>query len=448
MLRSLAVACISMKTSPTTAGGNPARHLLRRTRGAVLVAFLPAAALAQTPFTWQQIKDKFEAANPTLKAAQSNINESRAAEITAYLRPNPSWTGTLDQINPLTTIPSSAPGNSVYRPFANALPYASVSYLHERNHQRELRLEVAKKSTDIAASTYSDQERALLFNLRNAFVQALQAKSVRQNAQVNLDYWDRELTVNRNRLRLGDLAQVDLDRLELQRVQFESNLETAMVNLRTAKIQVLTLLNDRTPIEQFDVAGPFDFIDQLMPLEEFRNIALAARPDLKAAMQSVELAKTNHQLAVANGSTDPTFSLDIARNPPIPAYFGISVSIPLRIFDRNQGEKARTQIDIGRNERVRDATEAQVFSDVDSAYVTLVSALNLLRPYRDKYLKLAEDTRNRESFSYQNGGASLLDYLDAEKAYRDTRLAYLNLIGSYLTAAAQMNMAVGREAIQ
>ena len=135
------------------------------------------------------------------------------------------------------------------------------------------------------------------------------------------------------------------------------------------------------------------------------------------------------------------------RNAPIPAYFGISVSIPLRIFDRNQGEKARTQIDIGRNERVRDSTEAQVFSDVDSAYVTLVSALNLLRPYRDKYLKLAEDTRNRVAFSYQNGGAALLDYLDAEKAYRDTRLAYLNLVGSYLTAAAQMSMAVGREVI-
>jgi len=168
---------------------------------------------------------------------------------------------------------------------------------------------------------------------------------------------------------------------------------------------------------------------------------------LKAAMQSVELAKTNHLLAIANGSTDPTFGMDFARNPPIPVYFGVSVTIPLRIFDRNQGEKARTQIDIGRSERFRDAARAQVFGDVDSAYATLASALNLLRPYRDKYLKLAEDSRDKISFSYQNGGASLLDYLDAEKAYRDTRLAYLNLIGSYLTAAAQLNMAVGREVI-
>jgi cobalt-zinc-cadmium efflux system outer membrane protein len=287
-----------------------------------------------------------------------------------------------------------------------------------------------------------------MFNLRSAFVQTLQAKAVLQNAKENLEYWDRELTVNRTRFKAGDMAQVDLDRLELQRVQFESDYETALVNLRTSKIQLLMLLNERTPIEQFDVAGPYDFAEQAMTMQEFRDVALATRPDLKAALQSVDLAKVNHQLAVANGSTDPTFSVDFARNPPIPVYMGFSVSIPLRIFDRNQGEKARTQLDIGRNERLRDATEAQVFSDVDSAYVTLVSTLNLLRPYKTKYLQLATDNRTRISFSYQNGGASLLDYLDAEKAYRDTRLAYLNLIGSYLTAAAQMNMAAGREVIQ
>ena len=117
----------------------------------------------------------------------------------------------------------------------------------------------------------------------------------------------------------------------------------------------------------------------------------------------------------------------------------------MRIFDRNQGEKARTQIDIGRNERLRDATQALIFSDVDSAYYILIQTVNLLRPYKGKYLPLATDVRDRIAFSYNNGGASLLDYLDAEKSYRDTRLAYLNLIGAYLTAAAQMNLAVARE---
>ena len=408
---------------------------------------LPLVVFGQTALTWQDVKQKFESSNPTLRAAQLNIDESRAEEITAYLRPNPDIGTGLDQVVLFSTQPSAATGQQVYRPLAYNYPSVSISYLHERDHKRELRLESARKSTDVAASTYADQERNLLFNLRNAFVGVLQAKAVQQNARENLAYWDRELDVNRKRLAAGDLAQVDLDRLELQRVQFESDLETALVNLRTSKIQILTLMNERTALERFDVTGSYDFLDRLQPLEEFRSAALAARPDLKEAVQNVELARANHQLAVANGSTDPTFSLDLARNPPIPFYFGISVSIPLRIFDRNQGEKARTAVDIRKNERAEDATRSQVFSDVDSAYYTVESALNLLRPYRDKYLKLAEDTRNKVGFSYRNGGASLLDYLDAEKSYRDTRLAYLNLIGSYLTAAAQMNMAVGREMI-
>jgi cobalt-zinc-cadmium efflux system outer membrane protein len=415
--------------------------------GGLSAALLAPAVFAQTPLTWQQIKDRFEASNPTLRAAQLNIDESRAEEITAYLRPNPSIGTGLDQVVLFSTQPSIKTNEQVYRPLQYDFPSVSISYLHEREHKRELRLETARKQTDIAASTYSDQERNLLFNLRNAFVLVLQAKAVQQNARENLVYWDRELDVNRKRLAAGDLAQVDMDRLELQRVQFESDLETALVNLRTSKIEILMLLNDRTTIDRFDVTGPYEFVDRLQPLEEFRNMALEARPDLKEAVQTVELAKANHQLAVANGSTDPTFGLDLARNPPIPFYFGINVSIPLRIFDRNQGEKARTAIDIRRSERAEDTARAQVFSDVDSAYFTVVSTLNLLRPYRDKYLKLAEDTRNKVAFSYQNGGASLLDYLDAEKSFRDTRLAYLNLIGSYLTAAAQMNMAVGREVI-
>ena len=419
----------------------------RPARNAILVAaLLPAAVFSQTAYSWQQIKDKFAATNPTLKAAQLNIDESRAAEITAYLRPNPDFALTADGVQISRNL-------GVWRPFNGVVETPAISYLHERQHKRELRRDQAKESTTIAESTYLDQERGLVFNLRSAFVQTLQAKAVLQNAKENLDYWDRELDVNRTRFKAGDLALVDLNRLELQRVQFESDYETAVVNLRTAKIQLLMLLNDRTPIETFDVSGPFDFTDALRPLEEFRNIALEARPDLKASVQNVELAKITHQLAVANGSTDPTFSVWYSHNPSFSNPFanetmGGSISVPLRIFDRNQGQKALTQIDIGRNERLRDANQALVFSDVDSAYWTLVQNLNLLKPYKTRYLALATDVRDRMSFSYQNGGASLLDYLDAEKSYRDTRLAYLNLIGSYLTAAAQMNMATGREVLQ
>src|SRR5579871_757850 len=402
-----------------------------------------SALFAQQTWSWQQVKDRFESSNPTLKAAKLNVDESRAQEVTAYLRPNPDLTV-------LTDGTQLARYNGVWRPFAGTDFSPSVSYLHEREHKRELRRDNARASTAVAESTYNDQERSLLFTLRNAFVQVLQAKAVLDNARENLQYWDHELTVNRQRFAAGDLAQVDLNRLVLQRAQFEADIENATVSLRTNKIQLLTLLNDRTPVERFDVSGDYNFHADLKPLEEFRTAALAARPDLQAATRNIELAKVGHQLAVANGSADPTFAVWWTHNPSFNNPFdnetlGASVSIPLRIFDKNQGEKARTQIDIGRNERLREAAEAQVLSDVDSAYWTLVQALNLLKPYQETYLPLAQDNRNRISFSFQHGGASLLDYLDAEKAYRDTRLVYLNLVGSYLTAAAQMNLAAGQE---
>jgi cobalt-zinc-cadmium efflux system outer membrane protein len=405
-------------------------------------------SLTPQALSWEQIRDRFEAGNPTLRAAAIGIDESRAQEITAYLRPNPDLTASVDQINPFSLQTPPNGGSSTYAPFAYAFPAGSISYLHERQHKRELRRESAQKETEITVAQYADQERNLLFNLRTAFVQALQQKAILDLTRENLAYYNHLLQVSDDRLKAGDIAKVDYQRLELQRVQYETDVQTALVNLRTAKIQLLMLLNERTPVEQFDVTGAFDFSDGIRAREDLRRLALDNRPDLRAAIEAVDKAETDHRLAVANGSVDPTVSVDFARNPPIPVYFGISVSIPLRIFDRNQGEKLRTQEDIKRNERLRDAATAQVFGDVDSAYATMESNLTLLRPYKETYLKEAVEVRDTVSFAYTRGGASLLDFLQAQQDYRSTELNYLNLVGSYLTAAAQMNLAVGQEVFQ
>lgn len=403
-----------------------------------------APAMAQA-VTWQEARERFEASNPTLLADKINVNEAEAQETTAFLRPNPDFTFSLDG----TQI---APNKGVWKPFAGTFETPQISYLHERRHKRELRLASAKRETTITQYTHADLERSLLFNLRAAFVSTLQAKAVLQLAKDNLAYWDHVLDISRTRFKAGDIAQIDLDRLELQRVQYESDVQTADVNLRTAKIQLLTLLNDRTPIEQFDVTGSYDFSDQLLPRDEFRKIALDARPDLKASIEAVDKAETDHRLAIANGSTDPTFAAwythnSSTNNPFAINTVGVSVSVPLRIFDHNQGEKLRTELDIKRQEELRAATEATVLSDVDSGYATLVSNLTLLRPYKAHYLQQATRVRDTMYFSYQHGGASLLDFLGAESDYRTVQLNYINLIGSYLTSAAQLNMAVGREVI-
>ena len=173
-----------------------------------------SSAWAQKTLTWEEVKRQFEASNPTLLAARLGIQESRAEEITAYLRPNPDLTVSVDQINPFTPNP--------YQPFVYTVPLIQGSYLIERRHKRSLRLESARQATTIAVSQLADQERNLLFNLRNAFVQVLQQKAVVTSARESLQYYDRVLQVSRDRFHAGDISPVDLDRLELQRVQFES----------------------------------------------------------------------------------------------------------------------------------------------------------------------------------------------------------------------------------
>jgi cobalt-zinc-cadmium efflux system outer membrane protein len=399
-----------------------------------------AATTGGPAYSWQDIQGRFQQSNPTLRAGAIGIDEARAQEITAHLRPNPTLTLFVDQFTLFHT---------PLQPVTNAYPDVTFNYLHERDHKRELRTDSARAGTLIATSNQADLLRTLNYALRSSFVQVLQSKAILALTQENLKYYDEVLRVSRDRFQAGDIAQVDLDRLELGRVQYESDFEAADVNLRTSKIQLLQLLNDRTPVDRFDVAGPFEFSDALQPLETYHQTAISVRPDLLGATQAVEKARIDHRLAIANGSTDPTFGFDAAHQPdPLNSYVGVSVTFPLRMFDRNQGEKQRTLLDIDLQQRQLDARQAQVFADVDSSYATVDSQLRLLRPYKNKYLGLAISARDTISFSYQHGGASLLDFLQAENDYRGIQLGYLNLIGAYLTAAAQMNQAVGREVLQ
>jgi outer membrane protein, heavy metal efflux system len=415
---------------------------------AVLLCLAPALGRAQQGLTWDQVKARFEASNPALKADADNVDEMRAEEITAYLRPNPQLGVTVDG----TQI---APNHGVWEPLAGTFVSPSVSYLHERDHKRELRLESARQGTRISESEHEDLRRNLEFTLRTAFVSTIEAKAILDMAKADLDYYDKIIAISQDRLKAGDIAQIDFDRIELLRVQYESELQSAIVNLRTAKIQLLQLLNDRTPVDQFDVSGPFDFSDSLQPLDDFHKMALDSRPDLAAALETVDQSKTNYKLAVSNGSTDPTLSAwytwnSSTNNPDTDnsQTLGFSVNVPLRVFDRNQGEKKRTEIDIERSQQASDATRAQVFSDVDTAYELVRSNVELLKPYKAKYNDEALRVRDTVTYAYEHGGASLMDFLNAQSDYRQVQLAYAQLIGAYLTAVGQLNLAVGREVIQ
>ena len=411
--------------------------------GAVSVASI---AYAQEPLTWAQVKAKFEAANPALKADEINVEEMKAEEITAFLRPNPQFTAATDGTQ-------LVPHNGVWQPLAGTQYQGNGSYLHERDHKRELRLESAQEGTQITASQHEDLERNMLFSLRSMFVQTLEAKTVLDLAKADVEYYDKIIDISRERFKAGDIARIDLDRIELLRVQYEAEIETATVNLRTAKFQLMQLINERTPVDKFDVTGNFDWSDAVKPLDDYHQIALDNRPDLRAAIQAIQQSDTNHKLAVSNGSTDPTYSAWVTYNPSFnnpndKETLGLSVSIPLRIFDRNQGEKKRTLLDIDRSRSAADAAKAQVFDDVDSTYEQLRSNIALLKPYKEKYRDQATRVRDTVTFSYEHGGASLMDFLNAQSDYRVVQLAYVQLVGSYLTFAGQLNLVVGHEEIQ
>jgi len=441
--------------------GEP-RPVVRHRDGGVLlfiifvigVSGLPSPVLAQTVLTWSEVRARFQATNPTLRADQIGIDELKANEITAFLLPNPQLSVILDQIDH-TQLDNGAAGG----PFDASNPIVAASYLHERQQKRELRRDSAQGATSIAVSAHADLERTLVFTLRTAFVQVLQAKAFLALAQANLTAYDQALALSRDRFQAGDIAQIDLDRLELQRVTYESDMQTAQVNLRVAKIQLLRFLNDQTTsVDRFDVTGPYDFTPPSQTLDEVRQIALDARPDLKAALAGIEKAKIDHRLAIANGSTDPVINVDagfpalsqvwLSYNPPLRQYVGVGVTVPLRFFDRNQGEKLRTELDISRDEKLVDAVRLQVFGDVDTAYATVMSTVALLQPYKDRYLDQATHVRETVTFAYQSGGASLLDFLQAQQEYRAVQVSYVNLLAAFLNAVNQLNVAIGQEVIQ
>ena len=409
----------------------------------MLVTALPSLYGQTTLLNWEQIKTRFLAQNPSVVAARINVEESKANEITAGLRPNPQLSFTSDGFQ-LT------PHAGVWRPLAGVQFTSGISQLIERQNKRPLRVDSARLTTSGSGSDQQDLQRTLLFTARTAFVSTLQAKALVEITQANLQSYDNVISANRTRFRAGDISELDFQRVELQRVQFESDAANARVNLRTAKIQLLALLNERTPVDDLDLEGEFEYKESIILLPELRQAAVANRPDLRSAQTLIEKARADNRLAIANGSADPQVGGWYSRNPSFNNPFdyntiGANVTLPIRIFDKNQGEKARTALEITRTQRLRDAVVSGIYRDVDSAYAALESVRTLVRPYRDKYLQESSDIRDKISFSYKQGNATLLEFLDAQKSYRDIQVAYIGLVGSYWSALAQLSLAVGQE---
>jgi len=375
--------------------------------------------------------------NHALQAARSTILQSQALETTANLRPNPvlSWDAQF--------LPFFSPSKFDSDYIDNQAQFdAGLGYTFERGKKRQHRLQAAKDQTTVVRSQVSDNERMLVSNVTQQFVAVLLAQSTIDFAQQNLDSFTKTVDISAAQYKAGAMSEGDFLKIKLQLLQFQTDLSAA----KLAKVQALAALRQFLGFEsvpdQYDVDGQLDYQAVQSGLDDLKALALRSRPDLAAAQQSVTSARSQEMLARANGKRDLTASFNYSHVAATnTGTFFFNIQLP--IFDRNQGEIARTRFAITQAEQLAGETSQQVVTDVVDAYQALRSSEQIVQLYRSGYVDQAKQSRDISEYAYKRGAASLLDYLDAERTYRANQLAYRQALATYMSALEQTRQAVG-----
>src|ERR1700722_18254947 len=406
-------------------------------------AALPVAR-AQTPTNAPKLISKDDAVkialayNQALRAQRLNIDQSKAQEVTALLKPNPTFSTLVD------TIPIFSP--STIR-VSTQIYSEGLSYTVERGGKRKKRGVVAKDNTEAAAQTVTDNERTLRFQVVQAFINVLLAKSVLQLAKDDLANFSQEVDLNHARLVAGDLAEGDYLKLSIQKLQFEQDVSAAVLGLVQARATLRQLLGYQSVTYDFDVKGTLEHTKPVVSLEDLEKKALDSRPDLLAAHTGVTLANDTVSLAFGNRARDWTWGTDYSYQSPTQIGAGVSFSMDLPIHDRNQGEIARSQAAVKQSVETEASTKVGVQTDVVNAYYGLKSNEEIVNLYESGYLKQATDSRDISNYAYQRGAAWILDLLDAERSYRATQLAYRQALAAQMIAVEQVNQAAGAQVL-
>jgi cobalt-zinc-cadmium efflux system outer membrane protein len=395
----------------------------------------PPPAPAATALTLDQVLDIVRTKNPSLLSADQHVAATKAAEITAGLRQNPSFT--------ISGADISLPADNPASPYSYS---ANLTRLFERGQKRRWRLDVAHSTTDVTRSQYNDQVRQTVLAVKNAFTNMLIAKQALHIAQDNLDSYRKTVDLSQARLNAGDVSKTDFERIDLQLAEFESDYNSAKLDLTQASDSLQLLMGVDKPSTAFDITGNIQAPDISVTLAQVEQEALAARPDYLAARQSVTLANAGVKLADAEGTTDPTIGGEYERTASYNSA-GFQVSIPLRIFDRNQGEKERTRYEAQSARFGEIAARNQVLNDVDQAWAAYDAAVDLAKRYNSHYVDEAQRVRDNLEFSYRHGGSTLLDYLDALRDYRQINIDALTANQQVWLSVHQLSFAAATEIV-
>jgi cobalt-zinc-cadmium efflux system outer membrane protein len=406
---------------------------------AVFGGFVPASAQGPVRITLDQAIEMALRHNHTLQAARTTIQQNQAAEITANLRPNPTLFTDWEYL-PVFSRPQ---GQTIAEYLQGSTEGdIGLSYLIERGNKRARRLEAARGATAVTRSQVADNERGTAFQVGSYFINAQLAESTLELAQNDLKSFQDSVDISEIRFKDGAISENDYLKIKLQLLQFQTDVQQAML----ARAQALSDLRqqlgyDSVPAD-YDVAGEFEYRPLVVTLPELQAKALQNRPDLRAAVLGVSAAASQYSLAKANGKQDPTISANYSHVNGINTATW-SFSIPLAIFDRNQGNIAQTRIGIRQAEEQQKAANGQVLTDVKDAYEALQESAKIAQLFRSSYLDVAKNSRDISEYAYRRGALALLDFLDAERSYRSTQLAYRQVVAAYLTALEQLRQAVG-----
>jgi outer membrane protein, heavy metal efflux system len=396
---------------------------------------------AATQITLEQAISMALANSPAIKAARTQIQQSQAQEITANLRPNPTlnWDSQF--------IPVFSPGDFSSDTLNNLQQFdIGVGYLFERGHKRQNRLQAARDQTAVTAAQVADTERTLVFNVAQQFINVLLANSTLQFADENLRSFQDTVNISEQRYRAGDISEGDFLKIKLQLLQFQTDVSSA----RVAKVQALGSLRQLVGYASlphaYDVVGELDYQPLTAALSDLQAKALAERPDLQAAKKGVKAANSQISLAKADAKVDFSASASYSHVSGASST-SLFFNVPLPFFNRNQGEIARTKFALTQAELTARAAEDTVLTDVTNAYESASSNQDVVKLYLSGYLKQAQDSRDISQYAYKGGAATLLDFLDAERSYRSTQLAYRQAVAAYMLSLEQLRQAIGTRSL-
>ncbi len=410
---------------------------------AALVFTLGTVCAAQAPahITLDQAIDLAVQHSPALKAARTQIPQSQAQEVTANLRPNPTL-GWDSQFIPIfqPSVFSTETLNTIQQ-FD-----VGLGYLFERGGKRQHRLLAAQDQTAVTRAQVDDTQRGLVFNVGQQFIAALLAESSLQFAQNALNSFQQTVQISEQRYKAGDISEGDFLKIKLQMLQFQTDVSSAQLARVQALANLRQLIGYEAVPENYDVEGELAYMPVRGNVDDFKALALRTRPDLIAAQRGVQAARSQNSLARANGKWDLDFTFNYTH------VSGLSTgtfffSLPLPLFNRNQGEIARTQFAITQAQDNQTAAAETVLNDVTNAYEAVRSNDQVVQLYLTGYRQKSKESVDISHYAYTRGAASLLDYLDAERSYRQNELAYRQALASYMVAVEQLRQAVGTRSL-